>query len=46
MNKAQTEIINILTACGCKPVANGNKIKVHAPVVGDNSKKGDTDKKQ
>jgi hypothetical protein len=36
VNKSTTEIINILTACGCKPTAtttkNGNvKIKVNAP---------------
>ena len=33
MNKATEQIINILTACGCKPVADGNKVKVNAPTV-------------
>lgn len=42
--KATTEIINILTACGCNPSAvtdkNGNiVIRINAPVIkGDNQK--------
>ena len=31
MNKATQQIIDILTACGCKPTVNSNTIKVNAP---------------
>jgi hypothetical protein len=42
--RATTEIINILTACGCKPSAhtakNGNTvIRINAPVVKEDSQK-------
>jgi ribosome recycling factor len=41
MKKASQQIINILTACGCKPVANGNTIRVNAPTItGDKKKEG------
>ena len=43
MNKATQQIMDILTACGCKPAASGNTIKVNAPVVND-AKKGDRKK--
>ena len=45
MNKATTQIINILSACGCKPgVATSGKtttIKINAPIVSENKIKGD-----
>ena len=40
MNKAAQEITSILTACGCKPDANGSLIKINAPTVNDAKKDG------
>jgi hypothetical protein len=38
MNKANQSIINTLSAMGCKPVIQGDKIKVNAPTINDQRK--------